>query len=633
VINWYNKGTFPTVNLEYKAATTLPGLGVASYQAITWSCINNPTNGISSYTWTVADPDAGSLPTEALEYYYVQLKVSSTADPTVYAESNAFKISYYNITWVLKDSETISLLSGLGVRSTAGSTVYWNVATGDLTSEADPRYAGSTFPHRYPKGTFTTIWSKVGYFDTTDQDRQITQDATYTVLMESTTPKEYHVNSSFSYDETKDKLMAKTWLEKSGALVNSDSANLLGVATIEVYYGTTLIGTLTDSEADPTTGYYYFEAKNATGEVGVADENGDLGFGLIAGNTYFAKCNIKYGGTSGTRSTHSSGASFDISVQQSLATATAQIVKEIVGVQTNLTARIATTQAALESKIASESAATQTKVTEVKTETAKILTAAETTLPAKITTMRDELTTSLETEIKPFVQSGILNRESAVKSGETVVISYRTTTGLSPVIDVYDSKNVKKISAKAMIEKGTTGIYEYPVKFLAAWGTGDFTVVCSESTKGTVDALTISVYTTNLEEVSSQVSAVLGSTTGITGLKTVADTLNSQFGLIDEALTKLSQSLVGKAEQAKGMIGEVEAVYNQLVEISKQIEKMSGSPGINLKKLYEVAKDKKDDMMYIRNKTEELKAAMDLNSKMVENVARKPVVQTWFEFK
>jgi hypothetical protein len=49
--------------------------------------------------------------------------------------------------------------------------------------------------------------------------------------------------------------------------------------------------------------------------------------------------------------------------------------------------------------------------------------------------------------------------------------------------------------------------------------------------------------------------------------------------------------------------------------------------------LYEVAKDKKDDMMYIRNKTEELKAAMDLNSKMVENVARKPVVQTWFEFK
>ena len=42
---------------------------------------------------------------------------------------------------------------------------------------------------------------------------------------------------------------------------------------------------------------------------------------------------------------------------------------------------------------------------------------------------------------------------------------------------------------------------------------------------------------------------------------------------------------------------------------------------------------KKDDINYIKNKSEELKAAMELNQKMLENVAKKPVVQTWFEFK
>jgi hypothetical protein len=60
---------------------------------------------------------------------------------------------------------------------------------------------------------------------------------------------------------------------------------------------------------------------------------------------------------------------------------------------------------------------------------------------------------------------------------------------------------------------------------------------------------------------------------------------------------------------------------------------MSGTEGVNLNKLYEVSKEKKDDMLYIKNKTQELKAAMEMNKKLMESASKKPVVQTWFEFK
>ena len=184
-----------------------------------------------------------------------------------------------------------------------------------------------------------------------------------------------------------------------------------------------------------------------------------------------------------------------------------------------------------------------------------------------------------------------------------------------------------------MTEINTTGVYEYTVNFLTGWGTGDFTIICSESTKGTVDAAVITVMTSSIEDVSSSVSAVMGNTAGISGLKNITDTLNAQFSEIDKVLTQVSKDVVGKVEDAKGAVTELSAVVKQLDDVSKQIKNIGGAKGINLEKLYDVSKDKNADITYIKNKSEELKAAMEINQKMIENVAKKPVVQTWFEFK
>ena len=50
-------------------------------------------------------------------------------------------------------------------------------------------------------------------------------------------------------------------------------------------------------------------------------------------------------------------------------------------------------------------------------------------------------------------------------------------------------------------------------------------------------------------------------------------------------------------------------------------------------KAYEVSQEKKEDIIYLKNKAEELKAVMEINKKMTENAAKKPVVQSWFEYK
>ncbi|MBN2831212.1 MAG: hypothetical protein JXL82_02915, partial [Candidatus Omnitrophica bacterium] len=270
------------------------------------------------------------------------------------------------------------------------------------------------------------------------------------------------------------------------------------------------------------------------------------------------------------------------------------------------------------------------KITDVKTETSKILAATGTeSLQDKITDVK----TQVVQEVQPHIKSGILNGENAVRIGSKLAIRYRTESGLSPTVSVYSPKNTLLVAGRPMVEIGETGIYEYSVTFLVAWGKGAFTIVCSEPVKGTVDAFVLKVSDSDIEDISSSVSAVLGSTSGITNLKSITETLSTQFGDMDKAIAQISKNISGKVEKVKDAAVELASVFKQLEDMSSTIKNMGGTEGINIDKIYQVSKDRQEDINYIKNKSEELKAAMELNQKMIENVARKPVVQTWFEFK
>jgi hypothetical protein len=230
------------------------------------------------------------------------------------------------------------------------------------------------------------------------------------------------------------------------------------------------------------------------------------------------------------------------------------------------------------------------------------------------------------------MKSEILNTESTIQIGDTLTIRYRTYTSLSPTIDVYNADNTLEISKGAMKEITGTGIYEYDVKFLNGWGKGDYSIVCSETTKGTLDALTISVIGTDIEQVYSQISAVLGSTSGLSGLSSVIESMNSQFSMLETALSQIGKQLVQDVKEAVNQASALEPIAEQISSLAGQIKGIAGENGA-LDRLLQVSQEGKGDIGYLKNKTQELKAAMELNQKMVDNIANKPVTQTWYEYK
>jgi hypothetical protein len=407
-------------------------------------------------------------------------------------------------------------------------------------------------------------------------------------------------------------------------MVVNDDVNKLGSATVDIYNDTT--GEWMDSiSIDPpdadniVNGVYFKEVSNV---VAVGD-----GFDLVSGKTYFVRSAVNYGGLTGTARSYEGGSTFSITINENLKAVTSAIQTVTTSIAGQTSAIQKTVKDEIEGQI---TGVVVPKITDVKTETAKILAATGTeSLQAKIS----EVKTQVVEEVQPHIKAGILNGETAVKLGSKLAIRYKTDSGLSPTLSVYSPKNRLLVSGAAMVETGTTGIYEYTVTFLLGWGKGDFTILCSEPVKGTVDATVIKVKEADIDDVSGTVSAVLGSTSGITNLKFVTETLSTQFGDMDRAIAQISKSLTGKVEEVKGAASELAGVFKQLEEMSNTIKNMGGTSGMSIEKIYEVSKDKQDDINYIKNKSEELKAALELNQKMIENVAKKPVVQTWFEFK
>ena len=539
----------------------------------------------------------------------------------VSSEVQVFK--KYAVTMTIKDYTSATNMTECNLAATLGGVVV----------SGFPKTGNSPFTFSLPYGVYTFTVSKEGYVDENDEktagvaadaldgtyDAKIAWTVTATSLAEAT--EDYSVQGAYVYDENADKLSMHVWLERRGKLVVNDDVNKLGIVTVEVYDDSTntWLAPITISPpagTDYATGVYFKEISGAVANLGLA-----------SGKTYFVRTTINYGGLAGTSRAYEGGSTFTITNSQGLAAVTSAIQT----VATTIAGQTATIQQTIKDEIAGQiTEVVVPKIAAVNDTATKILAATGT---ESLATKIDDVKTQVVNEVQPHVTSGILNSETSVKQGAKLTIRYRTTTGLAPHLNVYSPKDVLLVSGKTMTEINTTGVYEYTVNFLTGWGTGDFTIICSESTKGTVDAAVITVMTSSIEDVSSSVSAVMGNTAGISGLKNITDTLNAQFSEIDKVLTQVSKDVVGKVEDAKGAVTELSAVVKQLDDVSKQIKNIGGAKGINLEKLYDVSKDKNADITYIKNKSEELKAAMEINQKMIENVAKKPVVQTWFEFK
>jgi len=575
-ITWSTKGTIANVKIEYSLDS-----------GSTWNTIISSVTNSGIYSWTLPDAQKTTC----------KVRVSDTSDSTVNAVSaRDFNIVYYTIIWKILDYDTYSDLSSLSVSCNSG----WLVSDASLVSPVT---------HSYPYGHYTTFWSRDGY---TERSTAWTADAdkSVTLYLESTISAqiEWHVYLSTTYTASTDTLNINSWLERRGKMIGLTSTEVddLKGATLQVFDGDVLIKEMSATTPN-SQGVFTFDWTDT---------------GLEPGKTYFIKAQITY-----RESSYTSGGSVDVTSEKDLYEQELQLQSLQQSLDSN-SIKIITA-------VENQSVKTQEKISEVKTETSQILTAAERTIPAAISAAKEDINVMIASEVTPHVKSSILNTENSIRTGEALTIRYRTFSGLSPTVDVYNADNKQKVNKGSMREIGSTGIYEYYVEFSQNWGKGDFTIICSESTKGVTDALTIRVIETDIEDVYSQVTTILGTTSEIDDLKNVADAMSGQFSVIKNALDSIGSDLLRKAAQG-GAVGSriaLRPVFVRLSNLTKQVKQVSDKIGVNLEKIYEVSAEKQGDIVYLKNKTQELKAVMELTKKMVDNIANKPVVQTWYEYK
>ena len=440
----------------------------------------------------------------------------------------------------------------------------------------------------------------------------------------------YSVESSFAYDESSKTLAIRMWLTRLGKMVvNNGINNLATTATITIIdpFGKTL--TPVTLQGPALTDTLINDAVYQVTIPNVLSANNILGEALTPGATYFADCVINYGGASGTTNTFQNDTQFTLSVTEALEqnvinaigeTSGQTVASQIQGAQTNITNAVTTAQTAITAQVSA-----------VQNEIANQITSSQAVTQATLSNI---------------IESKVLNSETTVAQGKTLTIRYQTAVGLSPKIDVYGPNNTLKISKGAMKEIGATGVYAYPVTFQSSWGLGDCTIVCSEPTKGTVDSYTVTITSSDIDQVNGNVSAVLGSTSGLGNINTAAASLKSQIDIIESALTQLGSltsapsgggaAAFGAAAKA-ATASSMEALFTQIQGVSNQIQGLmgtgtAGGTGLNLQKLYQVSSDKKQDIDYLKNKTQELKTAVDMTESMVDNVANKPIVQELYEY-
>ncbi|MEA3561002.1 MAG: hypothetical protein U9R31_04440, partial [Candidatus Omnitrophota bacterium] len=229
--------------------------------------------------------------------------------------------------------------------------------------------------------------------------------------------------------------------------------------------------------------------------------------------------------------------------------------------------------------------------------------------------------------------SRILNQQNSVRENDTLTLRYKTGTGLFPVIDVYDAYNTLRISAAKMTESvSSSGVYEYDVEF--QWGRGEHTIICKEATQGTIDGISIQVISTDLEEIASTATTVMGQVAGID-----TDALDLAGMTISEANTTISsvmddiKNLSSLTEEMAGLTDEkaIKAIFDSLSAVADRLREISRSQGLKIEEIYDISEAQATNLDYIKSKTLEIRALVELSQEILNRGSDEPVTKTWME--
>jgi predicted GH43/DUF377 family glycosyl hydrolase len=548
-VNWGTTGTAGTVDLYYSTDTPL---------FETWTKINsspvtdNGSGLIEAITalpngWTVANVQSTNVK------FKVQAANANLSD--AYDVSDAvFTIKYYDVTWNVKSATTGIPLDKLFVIDSSG----W--AEADLSSPIN---------HTYPYGTYNTNWSRADYFDkaergwTTDSDNK----SFIIVMSESSLAPEYHVMSNFSYDASLDKFLINSWVERGGVILAKPTS-----CTVHIYNAVGgPLQTLTSAGSD-TNGVFWQEWPTTN-----LDQNA----------MYFAKVDVIYSGE-----TYSSGLAYSLNIPKSIAGLGPAVASQLANLQTaigvDLGAQTTDIKKSIGNLETSIGVNLDAKINTVQIDIASVKTVVD-NIEAKVgviagtgstVSLSDQIAQNLATELAKGVQAEILTRPTSAAFGTATDIRFRTGSGRSPTITVYDANNTTRVASAAMKEVGTTGIYEYSLTPQSAWGAGEYTIVCEEATKKAIDSMVLSVS----ESVATGSGTDEGMVNSINATVTTIDanvkTMLSKVNTIPTDTTDVNTSVaslmaaMGKTSDAAGtnsLFGKIASAQGDLTAFKTDI--------------------------------------------------------------
>jgi hypothetical protein len=328
----------------------------------------------------------------------------------------------------------------------------------------------------------------------------------------STSPigaKEYDLKMSYRYISTT-QLQFLVWLESGGQAVTDVS----DTASITLYDSAgSSIGITGGSDASPDSqGVYSMTITRSSGT-------------FSTGTTYYAKASLPYQGT-----TYSETLSFSVTDTVGVAGILLDTGTTLPGTLSTIEGKIDTITSNADAVLADTGETLSGTLTTIEGKFDTIDTAVDAILIDTGETLSDEISTAktdIIAELDKGPQAKILPMSTTVKSGGTVTVRYKTDSGLSPTIDVYDADNTKRVNSASMAEIGTTGVYEYDLTLSTAWGTGDFTVICSESTKSSVDSVLLAVGSYDIAELGADIAEV---STDVETVDTVVDSIYTSVG-------------------------------------------------------------------------------------------------------
>jgi len=521
--------------------------------------------------------------------------------------------------------------------------VKFDVLRGDATISGFPVTGNSPFSFQLSAGTYTLSYSKEQYLESGQEviagayadgsdgvyDNNITWNMIITSLAEATA--DYRVLSSFVYDELSDKLSIRLWLERRGILIISDEVNALGTAAVQIFNDN--IGTWFDTIdfASPSTansGLYYLEIPNVT--------SGDGELTMVQGRTYFAKCLIRYGGLAGTGRRYEGANTFTITVSESMK----QVIDKIEG----LSGEIKTEVAGVKKVVRDESEETKTLIEAKTGETKTAVEAGTAAVGARVTQAESVISSSVNTA-KTLISdrvalegaSHILNQDTHAKEGDALVIRYKTDPGLSPTIDVYDAENTHRVVSAEMEETipGVSGIYEYPVEF--NWGLGTHSIICKESTRGTLEGISVQVISTDLQQIGNAAVTTMSQVTKLSKLdpeaiEAMGASMASVTGVINTVSSTLDElAKLGGAMDELTASSNVDNIRDQIISVIEKMKTFSAEQGLKIDEMFDISDVQFQNIDSIRNKTEEIKALIELQKEILERRNDEPVVKSWLE--